>query len=74
MKNPLCSVPITASGPRGDQAESGSQGEQVLLHMVNGGKESLQIKPIGLRKNLPLGLRGIGCCGVCVYPISVAVE
>ena len=53
--NPRHGVPITASGPRG---------EQPLLDMNNAGKGSRQIGPVTLGKGLALVLRGRGC--LCV--------
>ena len=47
-KIPRRDVPITASGP---------QGEQPLLNMVNAGKGSRQIRPVTLGKGLALVLR-----------------
>ena len=52
FKHPRRGVPITASGPRG---------EQPLLYMNNAGKGSRQIRPVTLGKGLALVLRGIGC-------------
>ena len=50
--NPRRGVPITASGP---------QGEQPLFNMKNAGKGSRQIRPVTLGKGLALVLRGSGC-------------
>jgi len=52
---PRRGVPITASGP---------QGEQPLSNMNNAGKGSRQIRPVTLGKGLALVLRGSGCCVV----------
>ena len=52
FKNPRRGVPITASGP---------QGEQPLSNMNNAGKGSRQIGPVTLGKGLALVLRGSGC-------------
>ena len=52
VKNLRRNVPITASGP---------QGEQPLLDMNNAGKGSRQIGPVTLGKGLALVLRGSGC-------------
>ena len=54
---PRRGVPITASGP---------QGEQPLSNMNNAGKGSRQIRPVTLGKGLALVLRGSGCCVVAV--------
>ena len=51
VNNPRRDVPITASGP---------QGEQPLLNMNNADKGSRQIGPVTLGKRLALVLRGIG--------------
>ena len=53
--NPRRGVPITASGP---------QGEQPLSDMNNAGKGSRQIGPVTLGNGLALVLRGSGCCVV----------
>ncbi len=53
VQNPRRGVPITASGP---------QGEQPLSDMINAGKGSRQIRPVTLGKGLALVLRGSGCC------------
>ena len=50
--NPRRGVPITASGP---------QGEQPLPNMNNAGKGSRQIRPVTSGKGLALVLRGSGC-------------
>lgn len=50
FENSRRNVPITASGP---------QGEQPLLDMENAGKGSRQIRPVTLGKGLALVLRGI---------------
>ena len=52
LYNPRRIVPITASGP---------QGEQPLSDMINAGKGSRQIRPVTLGKGLALVLRGSGC-------------
>ena len=52
LYNPRRGVPITASGP---------QGEQPLSDMKNAGKGSRQIRPVTLGKGLALVLRGSGC-------------
>ena len=51
-EDPRRGVPITASGP---------QGEQPLLYMNNAGKGSRQIGPVTLGKGLALVLRGSSC-------------
>ena len=57
--NPRRGVPITASGP---------QGEQPLSNMKNAGKGSRQIRPVTLGKGLALVLCRIGCWScVCEF-------
>ena len=51
IQYPRRGVPITASGP---------QGEQPLLSMKNVGEGSRQIRPVTLGKGLALVLRGNG--------------
>ena len=58
-------VPITASGP---------QGEQPLLDMKNAGKGSRQIRPVTLGKGLALVLCRSGCWGVTLISASGVVS
>ena len=61
--NPRRGVPITASGPQGDQP---------LLNMKNAGKGSRQIRPVTLGKGLALVLRGSGCQVVALLELLIS--